>query len=115
VHELSIAEAILDRIAAEAERHPGGRFTKVGVRIGELSGVDPEALSFGFEVLVKDTRWDPLALDIQFCPRMQYCRGCDYKFRATDSETACPQCGSPATECVGGDELDVVFMELEEA
>jgi hydrogenase nickel incorporation protein HypA/HybF len=114
VHELSIAEAILERVSAEAERHPHGRFTKVGIRMGELSGVDPDALSFGFEVLVQNTKWDPLALQIEFSPRMQRCPGCAHEFRAPDSETRCPQCGNQATECIGGHELDIVYMEVEE-
>jgi hydrogenase nickel incorporation protein HypA/HybF len=111
---LGIAESILQRVAAEGERRPGARFLKVGVRVGELSGVDPEALSFGFEMLVKDTPWDPLALEIQYCPRRQRCSACRYEFTAPDSVTECSQCGHALTECVGGDELDVVFMELED-
>ena len=48
MHELSIADAILDAVRVEAEKRPGAHVTKVGVRIGALSGVEPEALSFGF-------------------------------------------------------------------
>ena len=48
MHELSIANAILDAVRKERERLNGARVIKVGVRIGELAGVDPEALSFGF-------------------------------------------------------------------
>jgi hydrogenase nickel incorporation protein HypA/HybF len=114
VHELSIAESILQRVAAEAERRPGARFLKVGVRVGELSGVDPEALTFGFECLVKDTPWEPMALEIQYCPRMQRCRACQHEFTAPDSATGCPRCGYALTTCVGGDELEVAFLELEE-
>jgi hydrogenase nickel incorporation protein HypA/HybF len=114
VHELSIASAILDKVAAEAERHPGARFTKVGVRVGEISGVDADSLSFGFECLVKDTPFEPLALEIEYCPRVQRCLSCRHEFAAPDCLTACPQCGHLATECIGGQELDIAFMEIEE-
>ncbi len=115
MHELSIAEAILERVAAEAERHPGARLTRVGVKVGELSGVDPEALSFGFECLVKDTPWEPLALEIQVCPRVQRCTACAHEFAAGLFETGCPKCGSEQTTCVAGEELDLAYMEVEEA
>ncbi len=115
VHELSIASAILDRVAIEAQRRPGARFTKVGVRVGEISGVDPDALSFGFECLVKDTEFDRLPLHIEFCPRMQRCLSCTNEFTASDSMTACPRCGHEMTECIGGEELDLAFIEIEEA
>ena len=114
MHELSIAAAILDKVAAEAERRPRARFTKVGVRIGEISGIDPDALSFGFECLVKDTQFDPLPLEIEFCPRVQRCLACAHEFPAPDSMTACPKCGHLATTCIGGEDLDIVFMEIEE-
>ena len=42
-----------------ARRNPGLRITKVGGKIGELAGVDVDALQFGFECLVKDTEWEP--------------------------------------------------------
>ncbi|HET8667446.1 MAG TPA: hydrogenase maturation nickel metallochaperone HypA [Terriglobales bacterium] len=114
MHELSIATAILDRVAAEAQRHPGARFTKVGVRIGEISGIDPEALSFGFECLVKDSEFDPLSLAIEFCPRIQRCLACAHEFPAPDSMTGCPKCGHAHTTCIGGEELDIAYMEVEE-
>ena len=42
-----------------------GRPTKVGVRIGELAGIDPESLAFCFEALVKGTEMEPLELVIE--------------------------------------------------
>ena len=55
MHELGIASSILESVQKEGERHPGAHISKVGVKIGELAGVDRDALQFGFEVLVKGT------------------------------------------------------------
>ncbi len=115
MHELSIATAILDSVAREVSRHGGVRPTKVGVRIGELSGVDPDALSFGFEALVKDSAWEPLTLEIEFCPRRQRCPACGSTFAAKNFEIACPQCGAASTECISGNELDIAYLEVEES
>ncbi len=114
MHELSIAESILKRVKAEAVRHPGARFTRVGVRIGEVSGIDVDALSFGFEMLVKDTDWQRVALEIERCPRVQRCTACKHEFTAKDSDTRCPMCGEQFTLCIGGDELDIAFIEVED-
>ncbi len=114
MHELSIAESILDKVRAEALRHPGARFTRVGVRIGEVSGIDPDALSFGFEMIVKDSPWEPLALAIERCPRVQRCNACNHEFTAAGSDTRCPKCGEAFTLCVGGDQLDIAFIEVED-
>jgi len=114
MHELGIATSILECVQAEAQRHPGSRITKVGVKIGELAGVDRDALQFGFEVLVKDTEWEPLVLELEYIPRVQRCSKCAYEFRMTDFDPQCPLCGEFATQCIGGDELDIAYMEVDE-
>jgi len=114
MHELGIAASILDCVDREAERHPGQHISKVGVKIGELAGVDADALQFGFEVLVKDTEREPLALEVEFVPRVQRCSKCEHEFRMTDFDPRCPLCGDFATTCVSGEELDIAYMELDE-
>jgi hydrogenase nickel incorporation protein HypA/HybF len=114
MHELGIASAILDAVRSEAEKHPGAHVAKVGVRIGALSGVEPEALSFGFSVLVKDTDLESLALEIEAVPRRQRCVECDFTFTPPDGELACPRCGRAETQLAGGDELDLAYLEIEE-
>ena len=114
MHELGIAASILESVEKEALRHPDGRITKVGVKIGELSGVDRDALQFGFEVLVKDTAWEQLVLELESVPRVQRCAKCAYEFRMTEFDPRCPLCGEFATQCISGEELDIAYMEVDE-
>ena len=114
MHELSIASAILDAARAEAERRPGARLVKVGVRVGELSAVEPEALSFCFESLVQGTELAPLALEIESVARRHRCPQCAHCFTVVDYELACPRCGASATDCIAGDELELAYLEVED-
>jgi hydrogenase nickel incorporation protein HypA/HybF len=114
MHELSIANSILEAARAEASRRPGVRLLKIGVRVGELAGVEPEALSFCFEALVRGTDLEPLALEIETRPRRQRCPECGRTFRVLDYNIRCPDCGKAETTCVGGNELEMVYLELEE-
>ena len=114
MHELGIASSILEAVEKEAVRHPGAHISKVGVKIGEISGVDRDALQFGFDVLVKDTDLEPLALELEYVPRMQRCSKCAYEFRMTDFDPHCPLCGEFSTECISGEELDIAYMEVED-
>jgi len=113
MHELSIADAILDSVRSEAEKRPGAHVTKVGVRIGALSGVEPEALSFGFSALVQGTALEPLDLVIELVPRRQRCKACDLTFEVPEDVLTCPHCGNGETLMVGGDELDLTYLEVE--
>jgi hydrogenase nickel incorporation protein HypA/HybF len=114
MHELSIASSILEAVAKEKERRPDSRFLKVGLRIGELAGVDRDALSFGWEALTKDTEWDGLELAIEHIPRRQRCTVCAHEFEAPDFMTACPKCAELLTVTIAGDELDIAYLEVEE-
>jgi hydrogenase nickel incorporation protein HypA/HybF len=114
MHELGIANSVLEAVQAEAARRRGAVPVKVAVRIGELAGIDPDALSFSFEVLVAGTRWHRLELEIQTKPREHRCPSCGVIFRVVDYNFACSVCGTSRTECVGGDELELAYLELEE-
>jgi len=114
MHELGIASSILECVQTEANRRPGARITKVGVKIGELAGVDIDSLQFGFEAIVKDTDWEGLVLAVESIPRVQRCPKCAREFRMTDYDPQCPQCGELATQCISGEELDIAYMEVDE-
>jgi hydrogenase nickel incorporation protein HypA/HybF len=115
MHELGIANAIIEAVRTEAEKRPGSRIMKVGVRIGEMAGVDPDALSFGFEALVTGTDLEPLSLAIESRPRRHRCAQCDKTFDVVEYRVECPACGSFNTVCISGDELQLTYLEVEEA
>jgi len=52
VHELAIAESLVDRVV---ERTVGRRVVAVTVRIGDAAGVVADALAFSFDVVTVDT------------------------------------------------------------
>lgn len=114
MHELSIATSILETVQTEARRRPNSHITKVGVRVGELSGVDVDSLQFGFDAIVKGTDFEPLTLAVESVPRVQRCPKCEHEFRMDDYDPQCPRCGEFATQCISGEELDIAYMEVDE-
>jgi hydrogenase nickel incorporation protein HypA/HybF len=114
MHEVGIAASVLDAVRTELASRPGARATAVGLRIGELAGVDPESLRFGFDALVKDSDLDPLQIVIEYVDRRQKCLDCLLEFTADRYTLECPGCGSLRGECIAGDELDIAYIELEE-
>ena len=114
VHEVGIAASILESVEAEARRRPGARFEVVGVRIGELSNVDKDALEFAFEALTRNTPLAGLRLEVEWCARRQKCLDCAAEFAVREFDLRCPSCGTDKTSCIGGTELDIAYLELEE-
>ena len=66
MHEMGIANSVLEAVHKEMHRYPGRRAVKVGLRIGEYAGVDPESLRFCFDSMVKGSEWEPLELGIEW-------------------------------------------------
>ncbi|MGB8473894.1 MAG: hydrogenase maturation nickel metallochaperone HypA [Candidatus Acidiferrum sp.] len=114
MHEMGIASSVLDAVRAETRRFPDGHVFKVVVRIGELAGVDPDAMSFCFEALVRETELEPLALEIEYCPRRHQCRACGQAYVAPNEDASCPKCSATEAQFLGGDELEIAYLEVED-
>jgi hydrogenase nickel incorporation protein HypA/HybF len=114
MHELGIAEETLKAIEREAARYPNSRVIRAGLRIGELSGVDASALQFAFEAILQGTSREDMKIEIESLPRKQRCIGCGCEFAVRDYDVRCQNCYSTETVCIGGEELDLAFVEVEE-
>jgi len=114
MHELGIAHAVLEAVRTEAARYPGAIPARVGVRIGELAAVDQDALRFCFEAIIRETDLESLQLEIEIRPRRHRCPECGREFVVKDYDFQCPGCGTEQTEFIGGDELELAYLEVEE-
>jgi hydrogenase nickel incorporation protein HypA/HybF len=114
MHEMGIANSVIEAVRKEVACHPGTVPCKVGVRIGEMTALDEEALRFCFEALIRDTSLESLQLEVELCPRRHRCSACGREFVVLDYEFACPQCENLATECISGDELELAYLEVED-
>ncbi len=117
MHEAGIAlnliEAVQQRIAAE----PGGsesRVAAIHVRVGELSGVSPDALAFAFECLAAGGPLDGARLVFDAVPLTVRCEACGRTSPVVDLVFRCGACGSERTRVASGRELEVRTLELEE-
>ena len=114
MHEMGIANSVLDAVRTEMTRYPESYPTKVGVRIGEMAAIDPEALRFCFDAMIQETDMASLELDIEICPRRHRCLTCGHEFVVCDYDSSCQQCTSLVTTCISGDELEFAYLEVEQ-
>jgi len=113
MHELSIAESILEAVRKELTSYPGARPMRVGLRIGQLAAVDVDSLSFCFESVVRGTEWESLQLDARVCPQQRRCNDCGEEFAVVGYNSICPKCSGSHTKLISGDELDFDYLEVE--
>ncbi len=113
MHELSIAQSLLKIVQDESKKHGVTRVTRVCVRIGTLSAIVPEALSFSFEVISKSTVAEGAAFDIEVVPARVRCANCNTDFEVDSSSFLCPKCEGFASEIISGKELEITHIEAE--
>lgn len=111
---MGIANSVLEAVRTEMQRHPGTLPRKVGMRIGEMAAVDQESLRFCFDALNRDTAFESLQLEVEICPRRHRCLQCGRVLVVRDYDFRCPECASLDTKCIGGDELELLYLEVED-
>ena len=107
MHELAMAREIIDIVQAEMVRQNLHRVESVVVRIGALTGLNADALAFGFEASVVDTPLAGARLDVQQVPIKAKCRACGQEDAVEEFVFICPRCGGTDLEVIEGEELDI--------
>lgn len=113
MHEMSIAQSLIDIIQEEMDRHQATSLKSVRLNIGQLSAVVPESLSFCFEVITAGTPLEGAELIMDMVPLMGSCRACKETFEIEDYAFSCPKCGSPEIDTISGQDLSIVEMEVD--
>ncbi len=111
MHEYSIARALIERIDAEAASRRASAVTFVLVRIGELSGVDPELLATAYRIVAAPTICSEARLEIVPVPARWACRACGAAVPA-DGPRRCGVCGAAAA-LQHGDEIMLERIEMD--
>ena len=112
MHEATLAEGIL-KIALEvaAENH-AEKISEIGLKLGEMSGVEVEALTFSFEILKKNTVAEKSTLKINRVPITAQCNKCGRNFTVERYNFFCPECDGILI-LKSGRELLVEYVDCE--
>lgn len=112
MHEMSICQSILQTLEEQARLQNFSRVERVCLEIGPLSGVEIEALKFGFDVVMRGSLAADARLDIIERPAEAWCLPCAATVPITQRFDACPQCGSHHLQVTGGEELRIKELEV---
>ncbi len=113
MHEMALAESILQLIEDAAARDDFQRVKGVWLEVGALSSVEPEALRFCFDVVTRNSLADGAKLEIIDLPGTGWCLKCSTSVPMTETLGACPRCGSHQLQVTGGTEMRVKELEVE--
>lgn len=112
MHEVSLMQDTLILAVRHAREQGAQRIHRLTMRIGDLSGVVPDALEFAFDVVARGTMAEGASLEIRRVPIRCYCAGCEREFEAADMCCECPHCHRPTADIRGGREMELTSLEV---
>lgn len=113
MHEMSVAESLIELIAEEGRRQGFCRVRLIRVRLGALGHVAPEALRFCFEAVSAGTMAEGARLELETVPGSGCCAACGETVALSERYDPCPACGQGPVRLTAGDELRLAEMEVE--
>lgn len=114
MHELSIAQSLIDVASQAASDEGSDTVTRLNIRVGLLCGVVKDALFFSFELAAEGTACSDAELSIEEVPVTVHCPDCEEAKTLVDTyHFCCPTCGAPTPKILTGQELDLVSIEIE--
>jgi hydrogenase nickel incorporation protein HypA/HybF len=115
VHELAVAQALVEQVEAVISQHRATGATSVRVRIGPLAGVVPDLLATAFPLAAAGSRLQHAVLDLVDAPVRVRCQTCGAETEAAMNRLICGACGDWHTQVISGDDLLLESVELETA
>ena len=112
MHEASLAEGILKIALDVAAENHAEKISAVGLKLGEMAGVEVEALKFSFDVIKKNTAAESAALKINRVPITAECNKCGKNFTVERYKFFCPECDGILI-LKSGRELLVEYVDCE--
>jgi hydrogenase nickel incorporation protein HypA/HybF len=113
MHELSLAENIIEIVEESAKKSEAKKVTKIVIDIGRLSGVERDALQFAMDLLMKGSVAEGAELELHDIEGMCHCLSCWKDGVINDFFSPCPHCNSHDVEIVAGKEMKVSSIEVE--
>jgi len=113
LHEYSIVQSLLNQCEEIAKKDSATRVIKAVIKIGVMSGVEPQLLETAFNTFKEDS----LAKGAEFVMDIQKlkirCQDCGTESEFDEAHYCCPKCESLRVDVIDGEEMYLMSLEME--
>lgn len=113
MHEYSIVQSLIEQCEDYARANRAQTITRVVIKIGKLSGVEPYLLETAFSTFKLESaicREAELEMNIQ--PVEVLCYACGTTSELEKNDYHCPHCGSDHLKVTDGEEMFLMQLEM---
>lgn len=113
MHEMTLAESVLQIIEDAASKQGFTRVKTVWLEIGQLACVEKESMRFCFDAVMRGSIAEQARLEIVETAGRGQCVKCSLEIPIAALYEPCPNCGSHEVRVTGGDGMRVKELEVE--
>ncbi len=112
MHETDLVIEIVNLAREQMLLHNAREVKRVGLKVGELSCVAPEALTFAFGEAIKNTELEHSILSIEHVAATARCPQHGVVRLELNKGLVCPVCQTLIPDVITGEELELDSLEL---
>lgn len=113
MHEISLVRSISGTLESEFSAEELSRLTKINLRVGLLSNVQPVLMQNAFGAVKEaEGKFENVVLEIEVLPVIVRCELCNHESQIDNYKFACASCGRPTSNVVQGNELLIHKVEF---
>nr|WP_321266084.1 hydrogenase/urease nickel incorporation protein HypA [uncultured Sulfurimonas sp.] len=112
MHEYSIVQSLLDSCDENAKANNATKVMKVVVKIGVMSGVEPDLLKTAFDTFKEKTICEEAEFIINMQSVVVKCNECQKESTLKELQYTCPNCESSDLKIIDGEDMFLMQLEL---
>ena len=113
MHELSVCQGLMRQVDRIAAKNNATRVDRIVLKVGALSGVEPDLLKHAFTIAREGTVSAEAELAIESGPVRVRCTQCGTEGEAAVNRLVCPDCSDWRVDVIEGEELLLLSLEIE--
>ncbi|MDR2099614.1 MAG: hydrogenase maturation nickel metallochaperone HypA [Campylobacteraceae bacterium] len=113
MHELSVVNSLIGLCEENAKANRAQKITKVEVKIGKLSGIEPHFLKLTFDTFKSKTVCEEAELVMDIQKVIVKCLSCGAENILENNEFICKACGGNDIRVIDGGEMLLMRLEME--
>ena len=114
MHELSVCQGLMRQVDRIAAQNGATTVDRIVLKVGALSGVEPDLLKHAFTIAREGTVAANADLEIEHGPVRVSCTQCGAGGEAAVNRLVCPECADWRVDVTEGEELLLLSLEIEQ-
>ncbi|WP_457642462.1 hydrogenase/urease nickel incorporation protein HypA [Persephonella sp.] len=113
MHEFSVVQSLMGLIEENARQNNAKSVSKVIVKIGKMSGIEPHLLKIAFDTFKEKTICENAELEMIIQDVIAKCEDCGKEFVVENHRFVCPECEGFNLHILDGEDMYLLSLEMD--